>query len=485
MIASPVETTAESSAPLLLCIQMKKTSQFSVNSSVFSSDQLSFHIDEDCSTLSESTAESITPTLLVERNEETNSKIDLVNDRLEALAIQEEKYKIRDYIGRRAQRQLRSNLHNLEDDNDHTESATIGDFGNDIYDDNIDNIYQNPTSEFTDHCFEPNDESIMSMDVDTSCREKMCEWSYKICDHFQTSRDIVTIAFNYLDRFNDVTRCDRTAFKLASMTCLYIATKVFHNKQLSVSTLSDLSRNEFTSHHILEMERVILSTLDYRVNPPTVQAYLQQFQFLFPLPSISSSLDRQNLFYEYDGQAITTRLINDIFDRATYFSELVVFDYSLVSEPRYIVAISCLFNAIHDVIVVGSYDGDYYFQQQHCEELQNELISMLQISFSSISKPLSIGRIHDVQERLWYLYSSSADYQQSRLHHHFYSNGYSRSYGEHSNKAPKVFSARTKTTDRSVNAKKSLSSSASPVSVLPTRQRISGLTSDQFSVRIF
>jgi hypothetical protein len=56
------------------------------------------------------------------------------------------------------------------------------------------------------------DESLL--DVDESCREKMCEWSYRICDHFNTSREIVAIAFNYLDRFNDVTRCDRTAFKI-------------------------------------------------------------------------------------------------------------------------------------------------------------------------------------------------------------------------------------------------------------------------------
>jgi Cyclin, N-terminal domain len=486
-MASPVEISVESSAPLLLCIQMKKTNQFSINSSVFSSDQMPDHIEEERSILSESTVESILPMILIERSEGTNSKLDLVNDRLETLAMQEEKYKIRDYIGRRARRQRRSNLHTLEDNNDHSEIATIGDFGNVIYDDDVDNIYQNATLDCADHGFELNDESMINMDVDISCREKMCEWSYKICDHFQTSRDIVSIAFNYLDRFNDVTRCDRTAFKLASMTCLYIATKVFHNKQLSVSTLSDLSRNEFTSHHILQMERVILSTLDYRMNPPTIQAYLQQFQFLFPVSCFISSLDPQNTFYEYsyDDQALITSTMNDIFDRATYYGELVVYDYSLISEPRYLVAISCLLNAINDVIVVGTHDDSYCYQQQHCEQIQSELISMIQTSFSSISKPLNINRIHDVQERLWYLYSCSPDYQQSRHHYYFYSSQYSTTYEENAKKTPKVFAAKTKTSDRSVNAQKSLPSSASPISVLPTRERFSGLSPDKFSVRIF
>jgi hypothetical protein len=39
--------------------------------------------------------------------------------------------------------------------------------------------------------------------VDQLCRQKMCEWSYRIVDHFNGSRELVAIAQNYVDRFLD------------------------------------------------------------------------------------------------------------------------------------------------------------------------------------------------------------------------------------------------------------------------------------------
>ena len=68
------------------------------------------------------------------------------------------------------------------------------------------------------------DESEESTEVDAVCREKMCEWSYRVCDHFHVPRDMVAISFSYLDRFLDRCQCDRTTFKLAAMTTLYMAT---------------------------------------------------------------------------------------------------------------------------------------------------------------------------------------------------------------------------------------------------------------------
>ena len=40
--------------------------------------------------------------------------------------------------------------------------------------------------------------------LDENCREKMCEWGYKVCDHFRIPREIVAFAFSYLDRFEPV-----------------------------------------------------------------------------------------------------------------------------------------------------------------------------------------------------------------------------------------------------------------------------------------
>ena len=39
--------------------------------------------------------------------------------------------------------------------------------------------------------------------VDDICRQKMCEWSYRIVDHFNGDRKLVAIAQNFVDRFLD------------------------------------------------------------------------------------------------------------------------------------------------------------------------------------------------------------------------------------------------------------------------------------------
>ncbi len=42
--------------------------------------------------------------------------------------------------------------------------------------------------------------------VDDACRQKMCEWSYRIIDAFDGRREIVAMAQNFLDRFLDLYR---------------------------------------------------------------------------------------------------------------------------------------------------------------------------------------------------------------------------------------------------------------------------------------
>jgi Cyclin, N-terminal domain len=220
--------------------------------------------------------------------------------------------------------------------------------------------------------------------VDPACREKMCEWSYRICDHFDTSREIVAFAFSFLDRFIDRCSCDRTAFKLAAMTSLYIATKMLNVKQLSIASLCELSRGEFQAEHIAQMERIILTTLDYRMNPPTVQAFIQQLRALFP------SMDAM--------------VADAIYKRAIFYAELSVYDYAFVTEHRYQIAVACILNAFLDI------EGEYI-----SEQLQDEFLSTLS---TSLCVEVDFAALEQTQGRLWYLYGCSAESQFDGVHHH-------------------------------------------------------------------
>jgi Cyclin, N-terminal domain len=256
-------------------------------------------------------------------------------DSLSVLMLQEESYKCRDYIGRRRKRTV------------HTMDMDLSDHVNDDM-------------------------------VDEVCREKMCEWSYRVCDHFQTSREIVAFTFSFLDRFIDRCSCDRTAFKLAAMTALYMATKLLNAKQLSIRSLADLSRGEFEMAHIAEMERIILDTLEWRVNPPTVQSFIT---ILRPLL----------------GKLGSSSIVNDICDRATFFAELCVYDYQFITEERHFVATACFLNAIESLENLDI-----------VKESKREFFLVLQ---AEIGASLDMSTIEKAQTRLWYLYSCSAQLQ--------------------------------------------------------------------------
>lgn len=213
--------------------------------------------------------------------------------------------------------------------------------------------------------------------ADASCREKMCEWSYRVCDHFHTSREIVAFAFSFLDRFLDKCSCDRTAFKLAAMTALYMSTKLHNPKQISIASLSELSRGEFEQEHIAEMERIILETLEWRMNPPTVQAFVDRLLAFLPT-----------------GDANTALFVHE---RATFFAELTVYDYKFVTQDRMTIAVACMLNAVEGL--------DDMFS---VEQIRSQFLGSLRLR---LNIEIDQKTLEGLQARLWYLYSCSAQMQ--------------------------------------------------------------------------
>eukprot|EP00538_Stauroneis_constricta_P008978 CAMPEP_0119565316 /NCGR_PEP_ID=MMETSP1352-20130426/29590_1 /TAXON_ID=265584 /ORGANISM="Stauroneis constricta, Strain CCMP1120" /LENGTH=377 /DNA_ID=CAMNT_0007614195 /DNA_START=316 /DNA_END=1449 /DNA_ORIENTATION=+ len=213
--------------------------------------------------------------------------------------------------------------------------------------------------------------------VDAVCREKMCEWSYRVCDHFHCGREIVAVAFSYLDRFIDRCACDRTAFKLAAMTTLYMATKVINSKQISIKSLSDLSRGEFDTSHIAEMEMIILQTLEWRMHPPTSQAFIE-------------NLLGQLGFFSADAS-----LGSIVHQRATFFAEIALYDAAFVSMERSVIAIASILNAMEGI------DDSVLSRTQ-----QDEFMRTASGRYGQTYQDVDYAR-----NRLWYIYSMSAQCQ--------------------------------------------------------------------------
>lgn len=168
-------------------------------------------------------------------------------------------------------------------------------------------------------------------------REKICHWTYSVIDHFELSRKTVAVSINLFDRYlaTQGNRCDGGLALLISLTTLYIAIKVHERKKIKLSTLTELSRSQFTGADIEEMEIKILQSLSWLVHPPTVVDFISHLLKFLP-PSVSMPV-RQN-----------------VFELSRYMAELSVCDPFFMEHHSSTVAFAAIINVLDGDMDRGS-----------------------------------------------------------------------------------------------------------------------------------
>jgi hypothetical protein len=129
--------------------------------------------------------------------------------------------------------------------------------------------------------------------VDEQCRSRMCLWCYQTVDYFKISRDVVSIAMSFVDRFLDKPQGRSFLFKkrlyqLACVTALFIAIKVHEPVELGLDALVKLGRGLYTIQQIIDTEQAMLLALDWRLNPPLAKDFVTLLVSVFPQDCLSS-----------------------------------------------------------------------------------------------------------------------------------------------------------------------------------------------------
>lgn len=190
--------------------------------------------------------------------------------------------------------------------------------------------------------------------INMGWREKICQWSYNVVDHFDLPREVVAVSLDYFDRYL-ATRADHpqpnnngggNLALLASLTTLHIAIKVHSPKDVRLSTLAGLSRGQFGPTHIEQMEWQIMGALGWMLHPPTHFAFVSHLLMLFQ--------DDQNENENDDGLSGTVVVVppvhpsvrKELFEVAIYMAELSVCDSFFVPIPASVVAVAALANVM-------------------------------------------------------------------------------------------------------------------------------------------
>lgn len=181
-------------------------------------------------------------------------------------------------------------------------------------------------------------ENFINVREDMGCREKICQWTFSVIDHFSLSRQTVAISLDLFDRYfaTKGNRSDTDLALLTSLTTLYIAIKVNEKKKIKLSTLARLSRQQFSPKDIEGMEMEILKTLSWLVHPPTAADFISQLLIL--LPSDTHRHTRHKLF-----------------EISRYTSELAVCDPYFVEHHKSSIALATILNTLEDEICLDEF----------------------------------------------------------------------------------------------------------------------------------
>jgi len=175
--------------------------------------------------------------------------------------------------------------------------------------------------------------------IDGYYRRLMITWCKVITETCDYDDRTVAIAINILDRFvakqpkilNDDTANNK--YQLAAMTCLYITVKIHEKTVLDLPTMEKLSRGSFSSDKFKEMELEILTTLNWRVNPPTAFSFSDMYLELLPASMMDQSkrkiirkLVKHQINYTIEDCRFLGMASSELAFAATYNATMVTID---------------------------------------------------------------------------------------------------------------------------------------------------------------
>ncbi|CAB9516341.1 diatom-specific cyclin [Seminavis robusta] len=178
-------------------------------------------------------------------------------------------------------------------------------------------------------------------------RTRMCEWAYQLVDHFDFPRHIVGTCMNFLDRYLEryfaaeggAPKIQKRHFQKATMCCLYLAMKIRGpHSRIPAAYMVQLSRGTVSEEEMVDMEKDLLKTLFWLVNPPTAHDFLKHYLCLL----------QPNSFQTTAGGVPKNPRLSAVEDLASFLVELSVLDYYFINFRPSTLALAALFNAMDE-----------------------------------------------------------------------------------------------------------------------------------------
>ena len=113
--------------------------------------------------------------------------------------------------------------------------------------------------------------------LDVSMRTTLTTWMLEVCEEEQCTNDVFSLSVNLFDRLMCVLnkRVEKYHLQLFGIVCLFIASKLKANTNLTSLKLIDYTDNSVTLEELLEWELIILDKLKWDIAAICPNDYLE------------------------------------------------------------------------------------------------------------------------------------------------------------------------------------------------------------------
>ena len=126
-------------------------------------------------------------------------------------------------------------------------------------------------------------------EINEACRKVMVTWTTTAQQSLSLSPDIVWIAMSFVDRYlgsgmgdSQEVLMSSYKFQLAVVTAFYTAIKIYEPVAIGVNVMVQICRGEYHHDEIVEMEKEMLSSLEWRVSVNTPMDFARYLLELLP-----------------------------------------------------------------------------------------------------------------------------------------------------------------------------------------------------------
>ncbi|KAL0739483.1 hypothetical protein Bca4012_015693 [Brassica carinata] len=193
----------------------------------------------------------------------------------------------------------------------------------------------------------PQDYMAQQFDITDKMRAILIDWLIEVHDKFELMNETLYLTVNLIDRFLSKQAVVRKKLQLVGLVALLLACKY---EEVSVPIVEDLvviSDKAYTRNDVLEMEKIMLNTLQFNMSLPTQYPFLKRF-----LKAAQADKKLEML--------------------ASFLIELALVDYEMLRYPPSLLAASAVYTAQCTIHGFGEWNSTCEFHSHYSENQLRE-----------------------------------------------------------------------------------------------------------------